>query len=367
MSARPPVPDPESLALVRRAVELESREEWPEAVAAWSLAAARGPALASIQLRLAQAQIRAGRPGDAIAILEPVTARAPGESAAWLALGVACSLAGRQDDAIRAGERAVTLAPDVTAAHLGHGDILHRAGHPPDAERAYRRALARAEGRRGDAEALLTEALTVHPDHPCARINLATIAIRRQRVDEARRLLVSVQAQTGLPSGVRALASEALAAFDERERLRPSVDEALASNGPEPIELALRTLEPAGAVDGPLLAALSRVVERLARTPSIESRFTSLRAPSSAWPALEAHHGCRFDRDPRARERSLRLVAGTEPLRRSMTSTSSATRASPHRGAGCVRSRPMASRAKRCCAGRTRGSSAIATTIGRAC
>ena len=271
------------------------------------------------------------------------------------------------DRAIRAGERAVTLAPDVTAAHLGHGDILHRAGHPPDAERAYRRALARAEGRRGDAEALLTEALTVHPDHPCARINLATIAIRRQRVDEARRLLVSVQAQTGLPSGVRALASEALAAFDERERLRPSVDEALASNGPEPIELALRTLEPAGAVDGPLLAALSRVVERLARTPSIESRFTSLRAPSSAWPALEAHHGCRFDRDPRARERSLRLVAGTEPLRRSMTSTSSATRASPHRGAGCVRSRPMASRAKRCCAGRTRGSSAIATTIGRAC
>lgn len=323
------MPDPESLALVRRAVELESREEWPEAVAAWSLAAARGPALASIQLRLAQAQIRAGRPGDAIAILEPVTARAPGEAAAWLALGVACSLAGRQDDAIRAGERAVTLAPDVPAAHLGHGDILHRAGHPRGAERAYRRALAlspgngdalnklaahaRAEGRRGDAEALLTEALTGHPDHPYARINLAMIAIRRQRVDEARRLLVSVQAQTGLPSGVRALASEALAAIDERERLRPPVDEALASNGPEPIELALRALEPAGAVDGPLLAALSRVVERLARTPSIESRFTSLRAPSSAWPALEAHHVYRFDRDPRARERSLRLVAGTEP------------------------------------------------------
>ena len=314
--------------MVRRAAELESREQWPEAVAAWSLAVARGPALAPIQLRFAQAQIRAGRPGDAIAILEPITARAPEEAAAWLALGVAYSLAGREDDAIRAGERAVALAPGVSAAHLGHGDILYRAGHREDAERAYRRALAlspgdadalnklaalaRAEGRRDDAEALLTEALAGHPDHPYARINLAMIAIRRHRLDEARRLLSSVQAQTDQPSGARALASEALAAIDERERLRPPVGEALASNGPGPIELALRTLGPAGAVDGPLLAALSRVVERFARTPSIESRFTSLRVPSSAWPALEAHHAYRFDNDPRARARSLRLVAGTE-------------------------------------------------------
>jgi Flp pilus assembly protein TadD len=323
------VADPETLALVQSAADLESREQWPEAVAAWSLAVARRPALAPVQLRLAQAQIRAGRPGDAIAVLEPITARAPGEAAAWLALGVAYSLAGRQDDAIRAGERAVALAPGVSAAHLGHGDILHRAGDPPGAERAYRRALAlspgnadalnklaalaRAEGRRGDAEALLTEALAGHPDHPYARINLAMIAIRRHRVDEARRLLASMQAQTGLPPGVRAAASEALAAIDERERLRPPVDEALASDGSGPIELALRTLEPEGVVDGPLLTALSGVVERFASTPSIEGRFGSLRVPSSAWPALEAHHVYRFDGDPRARTRSLRLVAGTEP------------------------------------------------------
>ena len=323
------MPDPETLALVERAVDLESREQWPDAVAAWSLAVARGPALAPVQLRLAQAQIRAGRPRDAIAVLEPITARAPEVAAAWLALGVAYSLAGRQYDAIRAGERAVTLAPGVAAAHLGHGDILQRAGHPAGAEHAYRRALAlspghgdalnklaalaRAEGRRDDAEALLTEALAGHPDHPYARINLAMIAIRRQRVDEARRLLVSMQAQTGLPPGVRAAASEAVAAIDERERLRPPVDDALASDGSLPIELALRTLEPAGAVDGPLLAALSGVVERFASTPSIEGRFTSLRVPSSAWPALEAHHVYRFDGDPRARARSLRLVAGTEP------------------------------------------------------
>lgn len=329
MSARPPSPDPETLALAQRAAELESQEQWAGAAVAWSSVAAREPNLIPAQLRLAQARIRAGQPGDAIVVLEPLTVRAPDLAAAWLALGVAYSLVDRHGDAVRAGARAATLAPGVPAAHLGLGDILLRDGDPRGAEGAYRQALAlspghpdaltklaalaRAEGRRDDAEALLTGALAGTPDHPYARINLAMIAIRRHRVDEARRLLEAVLASPALAPEVRTLASESLAAIAERERLRTPVDAALASKGPLPIELALRSIEPPEAVDEALLAAISTVVERAAGTPSIEARFTPRRVPSAAWPAIEAHHCYVFDDDPNARARSARLVAGAEP------------------------------------------------------
>jgi Flp pilus assembly protein TadD len=319
---------PGTAELLQRAAVLEARGAWAEAIGAWSSAVARDPSFLPAQLGLAQAQIRAGRPADALPILEHVTARAPGVAGAWLALGVAQSMLERHGSAIASAERAVSIAPDVAAAHLGHGDILYRTGNYAGAGRAYQRAvalapgnadalnklatIARSEGRRDDAEALLAQALASAPDHPYARLNQATLAIRRHHADEGRRLLESMLTTTRLPADVRACAGNTLAMIAERERLSAPVAASLEANDRGPIEAALRSTPSRDVVDPRTADALARVVENALRESPVDALFAPGPALAPDWPAIEAHHTYRHDADPAALARSVRLVAGTE-------------------------------------------------------
>ena len=214
-----PVPDAGLAALAQQAMALEARGAYAEAIRIWASAVDKDATYLPAQVGLAQAQIRAGRPADAIPLLERVTARAPGAAGAWLALAVARSMAGRHDDAVIAAERAVAIAPQVAAVFLGLGDIHRQAGRLDVAAQAYRRALAlapddpdalnkaaviaRIERRWDEAESMLRRAIARAPGHAFARVNLGTLALERGRDVEGRTLLDEALHLPGLPDDAR--------------------------------------------------------------------------------------------------------------------------------------------------------------------
>lgn len=324
-------PDHEdALALMRRASEFDARGAHAGAADAWAQAIAADPTLLPARLGLAQAQIRAGRPADALSALAALRETAPAMPAVWLATAVAQSMLGKHGDAIASAERGVSLAPSMAPLHLGLGDVLRQAGRLSHASAAYRRAveldpanadalnkLATAErtmGRHDRAEALLRDALVLAPRHPYARVNLGTLEAVRGNLDAGRARLAAALDDALLPADAREEARDAVAMIDERRLLDGPIDEAVAGGDPRPIALALRSLDRGAAVDEVLLADLSRIVERLESAPRIDDRFPEGAPASFAWPALEAHHNLKRPRDDAALAHSVALVAGERPV-----------------------------------------------------
>ncbi len=331
MASPPLAPDAGMAALAQRAAALEARGAWTEAIGAWSSAVARDPSFLPAQLGLAQAQIRAGRPADALPVLEHVTVRAPGVAGAWLALGVAQSLLGRHGDAIANASRAASLAPNVAAIHVGLGDVLRQADRFEEAATAYRRAVALSPGdadalnklataersmrNLAVAEPLLREACARAPRHPYARVNLGTLELELGRSDSGRARLASALEDPALPPDAREEAAGAVAMLDERGALERPIASAVERNDPGEIARALRALDRRAPPDERILADLARIVERHAGATSVDERFARGVPASAAWPALEAHHSFRGPRTHEAIARSVALVANPAAAR----------------------------------------------------
>lgn len=317
--------------LVREALALEARGDFPGAVQAWTRASERWPGSLPVRLGLAQARLRAGDADAAIPLLESVIAHAPSGPAAWLALAVARSMLDRHDDAIDAAERAVALAPRLAEPRLGLGDVLRRAGRAEDAQAAYARAvelapgnvdalnklatMLRAGGDASGAEALLRRALEIAPGHPYLRVNAATLALALRRHDEGRRELESVLADRRLPPDARHEAREALAMLDEAEALGEPIDRALSSLSPAPIEAALRARPRGTAPDDELLAFLDRVADRCASGAAMGVDAARGAPASPDWSAIEAHHHYRRSRTPEAIAATVALVKRPDTAR----------------------------------------------------
>ncbi len=330
MASPPLAPDADMAALAQRAAVLEARGAWAEAIGAWSSAVARDPSFLPAQLGLAQAQIRAGRPADALPILEHVTARAPGVAGAWLALGVAQSMLERHGSAIASAERAVSIAPQVAALHTGLGDVLRQSGRLADSAAAYRQAVAlapddpdalnklavieRAERRLDEAEALLNRAYARAPRHPYVRVNLGTLHLERHRESEGRAMLGAALASGSLPPDARDEAADALAMLDEHAALASAIDAAVAAGDQAPIAAALRVRPVPTRRDDDLLALLDRAARDLADAPTVDTTFARGPVRSAAWPALEAHHSFRLPGTPEALEHSVGIVDGRVAL-----------------------------------------------------
>lgn len=328
MATHPVRPRPETVALAQRAAALEARGAWADAIGVWSNAVERDPSFLPAQLGLAQAQIRAGRPTDALPMLERVTARAPGVPGAWLALGVAQSMLGRHDDAVANAKRAAALAPSVAALHVGLGDVLRQADRLEHAAIAYRKAVELAPGdadalnklatvertmRNYDvAETLLREACARAPGHPYARVNLGTLELQLGRPEAGKALLQSALGDARLPPDAKEEAADALAMLAERTALEGPIEAGLATDDPAPIAEALRKLERGRRFDDALIADLARIVDRHAGAASADERFAPGAPVSAAWPALEAHHSFRLPRTGEAIARSVELVARGE-------------------------------------------------------
>jgi arylsulfatase A-like enzyme/Flp pilus assembly protein TadD len=144
----------------------------------------------------------AGRPADAIALLEPLVAAAPSDVEALNALGIAYARNGNDARAAEAFQRALAASPGNARALENLGTLAMQRNDPASAERYLRRALeadprsARAHnglgvlamkaGRRDEAFAHWKEAVTLAPGDFDALFNLATELDQAGRRDEAR-------------------------------------------------------------------------------------------------------------------------------------------------------------------------------------
>lgn len=308
---------------------LEARGESSAAVEMWARAHALDASRADVRLGYAQSLIRANRPAEALPHLEALVAAPGAPAAAWLATGVAYALLGRHDDAEQHSAKAASLAPGVVEVHLGHGDVLYRAGDAAAARLAYERAhaiapnhpdvlnklatIARMQKRRPEAQALLERAVRHSDDHAYARYNLATMALRDGRFDDARRGFAATLAADGLPDEVRVAATDAIAMFDERDRLAAPTAEALASGDAAPLVRAVGSRARDLPVDRPIAEAFRRIADRASASPSIDDAFAPLADRSGRWHAIEAHFTYRFDGDAAALERDSLLVDGRAP------------------------------------------------------
>lgn len=326
---RPPEPaQPHTLALARQAAALEASGAFAEAAEVWARAAGLDGTFLPAQLGLAQAHIRAGRPADALPVLDRLRARAPRLPAAWLATAVAQSTLGRHDNAVESARRAVELAPAVPAVHLGLGDVLRQAGRLEAAADAYRQAVAlapddpdanakgavieRLARRLDEAERMLRKALARAPGHPYARVNLATLLLERGQVAEGVAMLDVASKIAELPHDARSEIADARAMLAERASLAGPLASAVSRDDPAPLVAGLRALRRPDAIDDALVGDLERLATRLSASGSSDASFASGTPASSAWPAIEAHHNVQTTRDDEAIARSVSLVAHPE-------------------------------------------------------
>ena len=284
----------------------------------------RGSAAAAA-LADAQALIRAGRPGDAIAPLERITAESPRDPAAWVALGVARAMLARHAEAVDASTRAVALAPGAPAVQLAHGDVLRVAGRIAASRRAYAAAVELAPN---DADALnklagierierdfdaaqghLDRAVALAPAHPYVQVNLGTLAVERAHVAEARKRLTAALQLPSLPRDAADEASGTLAMLDEHDALAPAIARARAEGNPAAIEAALRARGEPSRRDERWITAFDEAIARTSREAPVDGAFARGRPASARWPVIEAHHNFRRLGGEDAIARTIDLVA----------------------------------------------------------
>ncbi len=132
---------------------------------------------------------------EAVPVLQSYTTTEPGNAAGWRNLGVAQASAGRLDDAIAAFSRAVALTPDdgdarrnLANALLDQGQFARAEPHAREAVRLKPRDPAAHDllgmvlgslGRRDEAIAQFTTALSIDPGFVDARRHLAIVQAPR--------------------------------------------------------------------------------------------------------------------------------------------------------------------------------------------
>jgi tetratricopeptide (TPR) repeat protein len=135
----------------RQAAGLPDDPGWPDPFVEEVLRLQQG-----LRPRLAQADamIRGGRPGEALALLAETVDRYPTSDQVWLLLGEAWSHVGRTDQAQRAFEEAVRVAPEAAEAWFRLGVFQARLGRQREAADSFRRTIR------------------LKPDHADAHFNL---------------------------------------------------------------------------------------------------------------------------------------------------------------------------------------------------
>jgi predicted Zn-dependent protease len=161
------------------------------------------PANPTARLVLGAAQRRAGRPLQALTVLEALGRELPNAAPVFLELGVARAETGHLQEAIAALKRAVTLKPDSTDGWRLLADYLDAAGDCDAADAARARYIKAATGdprlmkaaaalvanELPVADTLLRSHLAVHPTDVAALRMLAEVAARLRRYVDAEDLL----------------------------------------------------------------------------------------------------------------------------------------------------------------------------------
>ena len=112
------------------------------AIAAYREIVALDPGVPIVNLRLADALLRAGRAREAIPYFEKVVAAGPRSADPFVGLATAFAQLGRMDDAARALEGGLAVEPASGQAHFNLGEIARVRGDNAAARRAYEAARA---------------------------------------------------------------------------------------------------------------------------------------------------------------------------------------------------------------------------------
>ncbi|SDG77219.1 tetratricopeptide repeat protein [Roseospirillum parvum] len=130
---------------------------------------------------------RAGRFGEARALVAEALAAAPRNADLWHAEGVLCRAEGRPGAAARAFEKALELAPGRLETRVALGNARRLMGDSAAAEALYRAVLAD------------------RPGHPTASLNLGTLLADEDRLEEAEgHLAAALAALDSHPEGLPA-------------------------------------------------------------------------------------------------------------------------------------------------------------------
>lgn len=119
-----------------------------EAAPHYEAALAGGPADPGTLLDFAAAQETAGRPDEALALLERVCAEHPQNAAGWRRLGRFHFGRGDRGAALRAFQRAAAVAPDHAETHANLGVLFRSQARHLDALAAFEKAVALEPGNR---------------------------------------------------------------------------------------------------------------------------------------------------------------------------------------------------------------------------
>ncbi len=158
---------PEPQGSMYRAISAANDGDLAAAAALRALIGHTPPAHTEPYLQLATAELRGGRPQDALGTLGVVLQRSPDDALALANAGVALSALGRRTEAVQMLGRAVELAPNVADNHYNLAATLARMGRTEDAVRHYEIAL------------------TLRPNYAKAWLNLGNLRARGGRYRRA--------------------------------------------------------------------------------------------------------------------------------------------------------------------------------------
>lgn len=196
--------------------------------------------------------VRAGRPAEAIPLLERAATAMPDFAPARLDLGLALNQVGERQRAVEAFAAALRIRPDFAAAHSALGVTLQEMDKPAealphffqavrlapdDAKSQWSLGLALSKaGRRQEAIAAYKESVRLNSDDPRAHTNLAGLLLQEGLVAEALTHLeasvrlepTNAEARVNLATAQKGVGSDqaAIAQLREAVRLKPNFVEA---------------------------------------------------------------------------------------------------------------------------------------------
>ncbi len=161
-------------------------------------------------LAAARAAVAAGRPAEALPLLEQAVQAAPGLAAAWNDLGLLLLTLGRPHEALPRLRRAAELEPASAEVAVNLGNALHAVGDLAGAEAHYRAAVA------GD------------PQHLRGRLSLGNLLCQLREPAAALEHLVAATTLAPVAGGAHQFLGHALRDLGRREEAMASYRRALA-------------------------------------------------------------------------------------------------------------------------------------------
>ncbi len=159
--------------------------------------------------------IQAGRPSEALALLEPWATRAEPDLDVLITRALAAARVGRPDDAVRSLETAGALDPSSARVLMALGSVRLTAGRRDEARQAFEQALAQnpaaaqaesalaimagEDGHADEARERFSRATAADPVENAKILALASLLVSRHRMPEAR-LYLELFAQQAPPA-----------------------------------------------------------------------------------------------------------------------------------------------------------------------